>query len=483
MIIRMFGGCCSCGGGECGDGDSDEYGDGSDSSDSSGGDDSGSCECDDGDSCECDANCWFCAVTTWKASSSIPEIIPFFSTVSILQDMLFPISLPVMDQISKIAIAGWGSVSPLGVNGEAAWERYQDDAHCFIKTEFEQGTEWTSPLSPGARAMVASLAEENLKYRQLDPSVTYAIAASRNAIQQAGWAETRELGINLGSSRGATTAFEKYHRQFLESGGQFTDPLASPATTLGNIAGWTASDLNVSGPAISHSITCSTALHAIINAVIWLRSGQCSRFLAGGSEAPLTSFTLAQMKALKVYSRLGEDYPCRSMDLDKKQNTMILGEGAASFCLEKDSSKALAFISGIGYGTETMTHGASLSADAQCLQCSMKMALEGHDPESVDAVIMHAPGTIRGDLAEMNAVAAVFGNHQPLLTSNKWKIGHAFGASGAFSIEMALLMLMHDKFIQAPYLVRQHQKKPMRKILINGVGFGGNAASILLAAC
>lgn len=385
-----------------------------------------------------------------------------------------------MEPFTKIAIAGWGSVSPLGVNGEAAWASYQDTAHRFIKSTVGQQQEWIAPLSSAAAGLVSKLSEENLKYRQLDPSVRYAMAASREAVQQAGWSGIRELGINLGSSRGATTAFEKHHGQFLANQGRFTDPVTSPATTLGNIAGWTASDLQVQGPAISHSITCATALHAIINAVVWLQSGHCTHFLAGGSEAPLTPFTLAQMKALKVYSRLEDAYPCRSMDPEKTQNTMILGEGAASFCLEKERSDALAYISGVGYGTEPMTHGASLSADARCMQQSMKMALRGHDPRSIQVVVMHAPGTVRGDSAEINAIRAVFGTHRPLLTSNKWKIGHSFGASGALSIEMALLMLKHNRFIQPPYLPAREQTKSLGKILVNGVGFGGNAASILI---
>lgn len=159
---------------------------------------------------------------------------------------------------------------------------------------------------------------------------------------------------------------------------------------------------------------------------------------------------------------------------------MILGEGAASFCLEKSNPDAQAYISGIGYGTETMTHGASLSANAQCMQRSMNMALKGHDPASVQVVVMHAPGTVRGDSAEAHAIREVFGNYQPLLTSNKWKIGHTFGASGALSIEMALLMIRHNHFIQPPYLPKQNQRVPLRKILVNSVGFGGNAASILI---
>jgi 3-oxoacyl-(acyl-carrier-protein) synthase len=67
------------------------------------------------------------------------------------------------------------------------------------------------------------------------------------------------------------------------------------------------------------------------------------------------------------------------------------------------------------------------------------------------------------------------------LTSNKWKIGHTFGASGALSIELAILMMLHQKFIDIPFLENQKQPKQIKKVLVNAVGFGGNAVSILLS--
>src|SRR5690606_7587499 len=213
--------------------------------------------------------------------------------------------------------------------------------------------------------------------------------------------------------------------------------------------------------------TCSTALQAIINGIAWLRSGMSTRFLAGGSEAPLTAFTIAQMKAMKIYSQLEENYPVRSMDLSKTQNSMILGDGAACFCLELNSDSAEAYITGIGYGTELISHGASLSPDAKCLQYSMKMALDGHDPGTVDTIVMHSPGTILGDSSEIKAIDSVFGTNRTALTGNKWKIGHTLGASGALSLEMALLMLRHNRLIGIPYLDPKAQEKPLRKILIN----------------
>ena len=162
---------------------------------------------------------------------------------------------------------------------------------------------------------------------------------------------------------------------------------------------------------------------------------------------------------------------------------MILGEGAGLIHISKTASEMpLAKIVGIGYATETLTHSASISADAKCMQEAMQMAIKNYSLEDIDIVICHAPGTVKGDQAEVNAVTKTFGKHQPALTSNKWQIGHTFGASGLLSLEMALLMLKHQEFIGIPYVEHQVQPKRIKKILINTVGFGGNAVSVLVSA-
>ena len=335
-------------------------------------------------------------------------------------------------------------------------------------------------LDSSSQAKVELLRQSDIKYKSLDKSVLYAMITSRSAIEKAGWSKDAVFGINIGSSRGATDLFEKHFQEYLETGKAQT--LASPTTTLGNISSWVAHDLQSSGPEISHSITCSTALHAVLNGVAWLRAGMADKFLVGGSEAPLTDFTIGQMRALKIYSKSEEQYPNRALDLDKKQNTMILGEGAGVCCLEIGSKEnAIAFIEGIGYATEILEHNISISAEATCFQKSMKMALEGTSISEVDAIVMHAPGTIKGDLTEYRAIERVFGESMPLLTTNKWKIGHTFGASGILSMEMAILMMQHNQFIGVPFAEAQKQTRPIKKVLVNAVGFGGNAVSVLLS--
>ena len=390
------------------------------------------------------------------------------------------------------------------------WENYKRANHCFTQYFLDHKNTWVAKLDDDSNAIVAALQQSDSKYKSLDSSVLYAMSASRKAIQNAGWTSNDVFGINIGSSRGATDLFEKYHQEYLETGKAQT--LASPTTTLGNISSWVAHDLQSSGPEISHSITCSTALHALLNGVAWLRAGMTDKFLVGGSEAPLTDFTIAQMRALKIYSNIEQrqlelvalrqaqcdnplgqsesvedlltknNYPCRAFDLEKTQNTLILGEGAAVCCLEMGKKEnALAYVEGIGYATEILEHNISISAEANCFQKSMKMALQDTDLSEVDVIVMHAPGTKAGDLTEYKAIQKVFTSTLPMLTTNKWKIGHTFGASGILSIEMAILMLQHQEFIGIPFVQEQNPRKQIRKVLVNAVGFGGNAVSVLLS--
>jgi 3-oxoacyl-(acyl-carrier-protein) synthase len=406
---------------------------------------------------------------------------------------------------TPIAITGLASISPLGVTDHQQWDAYLTSKTAISWDEVLQAP--VSRLSLETCALIDSLREENAHYKRLDNSVLYAMATARKAIAQAGWKQG-DFGINIGSSRGATQLFEKHYDAFAKA--KTTATHASPSTTLGNIASWVAQDLKSTGPDISHSITCSTALHAVLNGVAWLQSGMASKFLVGGSEAALTPFTIAQMRAMKLIpaqvgtspnnteTPLGKagtspnntetpsvnesPYYCKALDLTKTSNTMVLGEGAGIACLEIGKKEnALAYITGIGYATEILQHAVSLSANGSCFQRSMRMAIGDKDLSEIDAIVMHAPGTVKGDQSEIEAINTIFCNKTPLLTTNKWKIGHTFGASGLLSLKLAVQMLQHQTYVGIPYLEEKTRSQKLRNILVNAVGFGGNAVSILIS--
>ena len=380
---------------------------------------------------------------------------------------------------TAVYINSIASISPLGTTSEEIWNNYKNDHHYISKHDF-LGTEAFAAFLPSEiKEKLNELKQMEPRFKDLDNSVLYAIYVSREALKLAGWKKGADIGINIGSSRGATQLFEKHHRQFVET--QKVNVLASPSTTLGNISSWVAQDLQSSGPEISHSVTCSTGLHAVLNGVVWLQSGFANRFIVGGSEAALTPFTIAQMKAMKIYASKENEYPCLALDLEKPYNSMVLGEGAGSLSISNEKENSIAKITGVGYATEKLKHSVSISANATCFQRSMKMALGDKNADEIDAIVMHAPGTIKGDVAELNAIKALFGGEHPAVTSNKWKIGHTFGASGILSMELAILMLQHNTFIEVPFAKISKAPKRLQTILVNAVGFGGNAVSILIS--
>lgn len=375
-----------------------------------------------------------------------------------------------------IYIQSCNSISALGRDKEEIWKNYLTKNHLFTKLSSSHFNRFVSKIDEDDNEFLLQIRSSDSKYKHIDRSVLMALYVSRRAFLEAKNTDLN-MGINFGSSRGATELFEKYFEEFRNT--QQVSTFTSPATTLGNIASWVAHDLQLHGPEISHSITCSTGLHAVLNGIAWLQAGFSQSFLVGASEAPLTPFTLAQLAALKVYSIYEDDFPNKALDISKKYNSMILGEAAVALVLSKQGDNALGKIIGIGFATEILSSGTSISADALCFQKSMKMAIGELEPSSVDAIIMHAPGTIQGDLTEFHAIQKLFGKNIPLLTSNKWKVGHTFATSGLLSMELALLMLEKQHFISSPFYP-QNSEKPLKRILVNAVGFGGNAVSILI---
>ena len=389
----------------------------------------------------------------------------------------------------KIRISGYGSISPLGSEMTEIAASYTVLYSLLSEKQFNGNVYNAGFLNNKTEHLLNDFISSDSKFKRLDRSVQMAVyAASKAMLESKIDANKRMMGVSIGSSRGATGLFEKYYSEYLKNSNNQTSLLTSPLTTLGNISSSVAQYIGAKGFVMSHSMTCSTALQAVTNAVAWIKSGMADSFIVGGAEAPLTPFTFAQLEALGIYSKeINTDYPCRPMtNEENKKNTMTLGEGAAIFVLEKVNSKDIKcgdiIIESVGFGFEEIPSATGLTDEGDTLFESMTMALKNTTSGKVDAIITHSPGTIKGDAAEFNAITRIFGNELPVLYNNKWKIGHTYGASGAFSMETAILLLKELIKPILPYEVRY--KNPTRtnfnSIMVNSAGFGGNSSSVIL---
>lgn len=311
------------------------------------------------------------------------------------------------------------------------------------------------------------------------------VLAARQAIAAADFSRRASpVGVIVASSRGATETLEHRHAEFLETGRART--LSSPTTTLGSLSSSIAHELAQNDVVEAISSACTSSLHALLLGVAWLRSGLGDACLVGGAEAPLTPFTLAQFSALGLIEQETlAPPPCRPLAREPA-NSLVLGEGACILAIESLSPRgaklrgALAEVSGVGAAVEKAHSLTGITEQGDALARAMTRALREHG-DSVDAVVVHAPGTKNGDLAELAAIRRVFGTNPPALCSNKWQLGHTFGASGALGVELGLALLAGVRPATPPYAsALTTPPRDVSSVLINTAGFGGAAASVVL---
>jgi 3-oxoacyl-(acyl-carrier-protein) synthase len=374
---------------------------------------------------------------------------------------------------TNVFIKAYTALSTLGYQPKTIQESIEKNEHTrssFLGRPF-------IVLHPECETFLETFLLENPNYQKLDRSVQLVLAAGELLRREHNIPQLS--GINISSSRGASNLWEEQYNRFLND--QNISVFTSPNTTLGNVSSHLSNHLNTQHIAISHSITCSSSLHSLTNAFAWLKSGMANSFIAGGTESCISEFSLKMFDNLKIYSKKEGNFPCRPFEENKEKNSMVLGEGAATFLLDSEKENALAQIEGVGFYTEGFKHPADISSDGKGYLESMKMACQGIDPKEVDLILMHAPGTIKGDLAE-DFACQQFDDSIPRF-STKYLFGHCLGAAGGLNIAYALELFKKQTItLSYPYKSTFQDKKlhQPKRILINTSGFGGNTVSVLL---
>ncbi len=389
----------------------------------------------------------------------------------------------MQDSNSYIKICAHHSISALG-NGENALHYYRHDDTFIKRIQANDKEYWAAPIDDYAEILKERFVRDFPKYNALDRSTILALICAK-FIGEKNILSDKNIVVNAASSRGATGIWENAHEQYLN--GQNIGIKTSPFTTLGNISNYIAQFLKLQfANTIDNSVTCSSGTQALANGIAWLKSDMAEYALVVATEAPLTGFTFAQMEALGIYSDLKSKFPCKPFSMhDSKKNSMVLGEAAAGFLITKTERLEIGdfYIDGIGFGNEIISSPTSISKDGNAFQQAMQQAIaNSHSQQKPDVIIAHAPGTHLGDEAERKAIELVFGEKMPAITSNKWKIGHTFAASGLMSLEMAMYILGMQLVPAIPFASTvSSQANSIQRVMVNTMGFGGNAASVILS--
>lgn len=256
-----------------------------------------------------------------------------------------------------------------------------------------------------------------------------------------------------------------------------------------SVAHFVRSRLKLHGPAYVVSTACSSSAKVFASASRLIEAGLCDAAVVGGVDS-LCLTTLYGFASLELESA----GPCRPFDADR--DGLSIGEAAGFVLAEKSEGLAKpGDIALLGYGESCdayhMSHPHPAGGGAIL---AMRRALESANLPStaIDYVHLHGTATKANDKTEDQAVTTVFGSGTPCSSTKGWT-GHTLGAAGAIESVIAALCLYHQflpgtlntKTVDPSFtshLLLENQEGPVKNLVSNFFGFGGNNCSLLFGA-
>ena len=416
-------------------------------------------------------------------------------------------------ELRRVVVTGLGAVTPLGCGVEASWSNvlagksgarriddFQvDDIACQIAHRVPLGDYSEGKFNPDEWMDVKD-------QRKVDPFIVYAMAAAKQAIDDAGVEPgpkeaAGRTGVLIGSGIGGLGGIYETSIVLHEKGPRRISPFFIPGRLINLASGYVSIRFGLKGPNHSVVTACSTGAHAIGDSWRLIAMGDADVMVAGGTESCVNRIALAGFAACRALSTGFNDNPtAASRPYDKDRDGFVMGEGAGVVVLEEyERAKARgARIYGelVGYGLSgDAYHITAPSEDGdggfRCMTAAVKRA--GISPAEIDYINAHGTSTPLGDEIELGSVTRLLGDAAPAaaMSSTKSAIGHLLGAAGSVEAIFALLAMRDN--IAPPTLNLDNPsvetvinlvpkvavKKEINVALSNSFGFGGTNASLI----
>ncbi len=342
--------------------------------------------------------------------------------------------------------------------------------------------------------------------RRLDPFCHYAIAASDEALAQAGIKpgetplDLDRAGVMIGSGIGGIRTLEEQARTMIGRGPSRSSPLMVPMMIADMASGAVSIRYNFKGPNLAMVTACASGSHAIGEAYWIIRRGDADVMLTGGAEACISMLGMTGFCAMKAMSERNDDPLHASRPFDKERDGFVMAEGAGILVLESlthakaRGANILAEI--IGYGASGDAYHITApdpngAGAARAMSCAIQRA--GISPDMVDYINAHGTSTPLNDKLETMAFKAVFGEHarKVSISSTKSMTGHALGAAGGMESVVCIKTLQTgiiaptinldnpDPECDLDYTPHKPKEKSVRIALNTNLGFGGHNVALL----
>ncbi|MGZ8422543.1 MAG: beta-ketoacyl-[acyl-carrier-protein] synthase family protein [Nitrospira sp.] len=389
---------------------------------------------------------------------------------------------------TALTVTAMATANPLGRGLSATWDALRKDRHGLRPNDFEDAAvkTWIGRVDGlEAEPITGDLAAFDCRNNRL------ALAGLRQDGFEQAVAVARQhygadrIGVLIGTTTSGTLETELAYRRRTPSGELLPLSVRYRHThNLFSVGEVVRRQLHLRGPVASISTACSSSAKVFASASRWLAVGLCDAVVVGGVDS-LCFMTLYGFASLGLLS----ETPCRPCD--EGRDGLSIGEAAGFMLLERrgDRDGALQLL---GYGESSDAHhmstphpeglGAALAMERALDRAEMK-------PIDIDYINLHGTGTPANDLAEDRAVWTTFGGRTPC-SSTKGRTGHTLGAAGITEAILSALCLRHDFIPGTVHINRldpqlqsrvmlHSESRPLRAVISNSFGFGGNNCSLI----
>ena len=404
----------------------------------------------------------------------------------------------------RVVVTGLGAVSPVGNTVEQSWEAIVAGRSGAAPISAFDVSAYTVRFSCSVKDFDVSEYMPPKDARKMGLFIHYGMAAGIQAVQDAGLEATDEnrhrIGVSIGSGIGGLPEIE-YSVEVLQQGGpRKLSPFFVPATIINMIAGNLSIRYGFQGPNVSIVTACTTGTHNIGDAARLIEHGDADVMVAGGAEMATSPLGVAGFAAARALSTRNDDPEGASRPWDRGRDGFVLGDGAGVLVLEEyehaRARGAHIYAELAGYGMSADAHhmtqpAANGSGAARCMRNALADA--GMNAEEVDYVNAHGTSTQVGDVAEVQALKSVFGDHAAALavSSTKSMTGHLLGAAGGIEAVFSVLALKDqvapptinledpDEGCDLDFVPGEARSMPIRSVLTNSFGFGGTNGTLV----
>lgn len=406
----------------------------------------------------------------------------------------------------RVVVTGMGAITPIGLSVDAFWNSVKESKVGIGPITKFDATEYKVKIAAEVKDFVGKDYMDAKTAKRMELFSQYAVAASKEAMEQSGMDMSKEnpyrVGVAIGSGTGSLQAIERNMKRLEEKGPARIEPLLVPMMISNMASGNVSIYFGLKGKSINVVTACATGTHNIGEAFRAIQYGDADVMLAGGTESCVTPIGIGGFSALTALNTT-QDISRASIPFDKDRAGFVLGEGAGVVVLEElehakaRGAKILAELSGYG-ATSDAYHITSPAEDGMGAANAMIFAMKdaGMMPKDIDYINAHGTSTHHNDLFETRAIKIAMGEAQNdvLVSSTKSMVGHLLGAAGGVefitcvkSIEdgyvhenVGLCEVEDPEEFSLQYVKNKGISKDVRVCMSNSLGFGGYNATLIV---